>query len=126
MEGHRIPEPALSASPADAFNHAWAASLLDDALTELEKECTESGKRTHWEVFVARVVEPAMENASPIPLPELCAKFGINSEMIASNMIITVKRRFRSMLRRRVRSFVDSDDEIDEEIGELVTMLSTK
>ena len=125
-EGHRIPEPAQAASPADAFNHAWAASLLDDALTELEKECAESGKQTHWQVFVARVVEPTMESSTPTPLPELCAKLGINSEMIASNMIITVKRRFRAVLRRRVRKFVDSDDEIDEEIGELVTMLSAK
>jgi len=125
-EGHRIPEPAQSASPADAFNHAWAAALLDDVLGELEKDCVDSGKEAHWRVFVARVVEPTLENARPTPLPELCKTLGIDNEVTASNMIITAKRRFRAILRRRIRGFVNSDDEIDEEIGDLVTMLSAK
>jgi len=125
-DDHQPPEPAQSASPVEAFNHAWATALLDQALAELETDCLDSGKQAHWQVFVAKVVGPIRDGAEPPPLQELCEALGIQSEVAASNMIVTVKRRFRSILRRIVRSFVESDAEVDEEIGDLMTMLSEK
>ncbi len=46
---------------------------------------------------------------------------GINA---ASNMIVTVNRRFRDCLRRRVQRFVGSDMDVDEETSNLMTILS--
>ncbi len=124
-EGARLPEPAHSARPDEVFHHAWAAALLDDVLSELERECAATGKRKHWEVFRARVLTPIMENVEPVPLTVLCERHGIDSEMTASNMIVTVKRRFQAILRSRIRRFVNSDDEVDEEIRDLIAALSS-
>jgi DNA-directed RNA polymerase specialized sigma24 family protein len=119
-----VPEPSPSATPEDAFNQAWASALLDAVLNEVETECRATGKDKHWAVFRARVVGPIMDSAEPVPVPELCKQYDIESEMTASNMIVTVKRHFQNVLRRHVRQFVDSEDEIDQEIGELIGMLS--
>lgn len=123
-DGVRLPEPAHVARPEEAFHHAWAAALLDDVLSELERECVGTGKRKHWEVFCSRVLAPIVDNATPVPLSVLCERHGVDNEMTASNMIVTVKRRFQAMLRSRVRRFVSSDDEVDEEIRDLVAALS--
>ncbi len=123
-DGARLPEPAHVARPDEAFHHAWAAELLDDVLSELERECVGTGKRKHWEVFRARVLAPIVDNAATVPLAALCEQQGIDSEMTASNMIVTVKRRFQAMLRSRVRSFVNSDEEVEQEILDLIATLS--
>ena len=58
------------------------------------------------------------------PIRQLCDELGIGDEAKASNMGITVRRRFKVALRRRVREFVDSDEKVDQEIRELMEILS--
>jgi RNA polymerase sigma-70 factor (ECF subfamily) len=117
-------EPSDTATPDEAFTHAWASELLGQVLAEVEKSCRDAGKAIHWEVFRARALLPIMENAEPRPLSELCAKHGISSEARVSNMIVTVKRRFQKVLKRRVRESVSSDEEVDGEIRDLMQSLS--
>jgi len=121
-----VPEPALSASPDEAFNHAWAAALLDAVLVEVEQECVGSGKEIHWKLFQARMVAPIMQDAEPTPLEDLCAEYGIATKAAVSNMLVTVKRRFQAALWRHVRPFVDSDEEVEQEIRDLVEILSRR
>jgi DNA-directed RNA polymerase specialized sigma24 family protein len=112
------------ASPEEVFNYEWASALLDKVLADVEKECCQAGKAVHWEVFRARVLLPIKEEAEPPSLASLCAQHGIPDEVKASNMIITVKRRFETALRRRIRESVSSDDEIDPEIHDLMEILA--
>ena len=56
-------------------------------------------------------------------LAELCRRYGVEDEAHASNMVVTVKRRFKRVLRRLVRQTVDSDAKVDEEIEELIRIL---
>jgi len=117
-------KPLDQASPEDAFHHAWASALLDQVLADVRQEYCEGGKAVHWEVFRARVLAPIMEDAAPASLADLCAAHGIADEVRASNMIVTVKRRFQAALTRRIREMVGSDAEVEEEIRDLVGILS--
>ena len=119
-----IPELTYCRTPQEVFDYAWASALLDEVLTEVEGECRETGMATHWEVFRARILGRILENAASPSLTELCAKHHISSEMKASNMATTVKRRFYSILRRRVRQLVGSDSEIDQEIRDIIEIFS--
>lgn len=65
-----------------------------------------------------------MDDTEPPSLAELCTKHRISSEVKASNMIITVKRRFQAILRRHVRQLVASDTEMDDEIRYLIRIFS--
>jgi hypothetical protein len=124
VEGLNIPHPVHCATPLDAFEYAWASALLDQVLADLAEKCRERDNATHWELFRARVLQPIMDNAKPPSLDHLCEKYGISKKAAASNMIFTVKRRFRAVLRRHVRQLVDSDAEVDEEIRHLMSVFS--
>ena len=118
------PVPAGNAGPEDAFAYAWASRLLDEVLADVEAGCREAGLETHWEVFRRTVVEPSQSGAEQPSLAQLCDELGIGDPAKASNMGITVRRRFKVALRRRVREFVDSDEKVDQEIRELMEILS--
>ncbi len=116
--------PDRDGSPIHVFDYAWASTLLDDVVAELAGKCREKGNATHWELFQARVLRPILEDAEASSLDDLCEKHGISRKTKASNMIFAVKRRFRTILRRNVRQFVDSDAEVDDEIHYLMKVLS--
>jgi hypothetical protein len=126
LEGPTLPELVHYATPVEVFDYAWATALLDRVLGEVATECRESGRVTHWSVFEARVLLPITENAECASLSELCEKLDIASKSTISKMTVAVKRRFRGTLRRHVRQLVDSDSEVDGEIGHLMKVLSRR
>ena len=102
-----------------SFNYAWVSSLLERVLEETEARCHEQGKSAHWHVFHDRALQPILENGPAPGLSEVCTRHGIADAAKASNMIITVKRRFQEVLRKHLRQTVASDAEMREEMHEL-------
>jgi len=121
-----VPASRAETTPDQAFCYGWAASLLDEVLAELRQEYCGTGKRLHWEVFRAKTLAPIFQNTRPPSLARLCRRLGIENEAKASDMITTVKRRFRSVLRRRLRKLVGSDAEVEEEIREIRAILAKR
>ncbi len=116
--------PIDSGTPVDAFTYTWASELLSEVIVEVHEECLRDGLEKHWKVFHATVVKPTMEGADTPSLGELCSQLDIKSEAKASNMSITVKRRFRTILARHIRQYVESDDQVEEEIRDMMQILS--
>lgn len=110
--------------PNHAFCYAWASTLLDQALEEIKEEYCSTQRARHWEVFRLRVLVPIFENTKIPSYKEICEKNNIADESKASNMIVTVKRRFRSVLRRNLRNLACTDAEADEEFAEIFRILS--
>jgi len=119
-----VPDASCCATPEEAFDHAWASALLEEVVTEVQNECLADGKAAHWFVFSERVLRPIKDDVCPPSLADLCTEYGIPDEAQASNMVITVKRRFRACLERHVRQMVDSDADVNAEIHDLVEILS--
>ena len=111
-------------APEDVFHHAWAANLLDQVIGEVKDEYCKSGKAVYWEAFRERVLSPIFTGAKPASLKEIRMIYGVESDGQVSNMIVTVKRRFHSILKRRLRQFVQSDLEVEDEFNELLKILS--
>jgi RNA polymerase sigma-70 factor (ECF subfamily) len=121
-------ESGLSAActeltPEDSYNYAWVSSLLELVLEHVKSECYEDGKMCHWHLFCERVLNPITEKADPPAMDELCYKYRIKDRTTASNMIVTVKRRFRAALRSHLRNLVSSDGEVDLELAEIMQFL---
>lgn len=119
-----LPSAQSLEEPSQIFHYTWATNLLDEVLTKVENEFCRTGKVTHWEIFREKVLAPLLHNTEPPALAEICDKYGVERESKASNMIVTVKRRFRSVLRRSLRQVVHSDSEVEEEYAELLKILS--
>lgn len=124
IESLNVPEPADDVTPAEQFHYSWAATLLEEVVADVERQCLAFDEQTHWAVFHARVLAPIMEGSAPPSVAELCARYGIAGTNRVSNMIVTVKRRFRAALVRHVRPLVASDAEVDAEIRDLMAILS--
>jgi len=125
METWQMPAVAGDiGGPDGAFTYAWASALLDEVLVSVEASCREANQEKHWGVFYRTVVEPTLGGTKTPALSEVCRELDIESETKASNMCITVKRRFKAALRVHVRQFVDSDEQVDGEIRDLKQILS--
>lgn len=124
LEPDRVPEAPAHFSPEESFHYAWAAQLLDQLLEEVEAKCRLDGKAAPWQVFRDRVLQPIMENTPAPSLAEVCQRHGIESPAQASNMIVTVNRRFRAALKRHIRRSVAQDGDVDAEFQELMNIFA--
>jgi len=118
-----LPQAVSQLDPEDCFNYAWKSALLDQTLSEVETQCLEQGMDAHWHAFRDRVLQPTLDHIQPPALAEICARYGIADESKASNMIITVKRRFQAALQRNLRTTVASEDGMEEELQEILRFL---
>ncbi|MFC1762178.1 hypothetical protein ACFL6U_08860 [Planctomycetota bacterium] len=89
--------------------------ILDQVLSILEHEYHSTHRDTYWEVFQHKVLLPILEGSPEPSLSELCEKFDLESAKKASNMIITVKRRFAIILRRALKEWELPDEDYDED-----------
>ncbi|MHC4582185.1 MAG: RNA polymerase sigma factor, partial [Planctomycetota bacterium] len=121
-----IPQTICELRPEDSFNYAWKTALLDRVLSQVRSGCREQDMEVHWKVFHDKVVEPILDGIEAPSLKEICFKHAVEDEVKASNMIITVKRRFQSALREHVRNTVTSGDEIDDELKEILRLFPKK
>jgi len=112
-----------TADPETEFNRAWADQLLQDVLQELEDECRQRNKMTHWHIFHDWLLEPQV-GGKKRAMSDLCAKYGLADASKAYHMIENVKRRFRAMLRAHLEGVVLSDPDIDAEIREFIGVFS--
>ena len=110
-------------TPEDCYNYAWVSALLEQVLNEVKTGCYEDGKTLAWHLFHERVLDPIMNKATPPAIDELCHKYQVKDPTTASNMIVTVKRRFRTALRGHLRGLVTTDEEVDAELAELFRFL---
>ena len=121
-----LPEPVGELTPEESFNYAWISELLDKLLVEVEAKCRADDKTLQWQVFHDRVLQPILENTHAPSLTEICDRYGIENERKASNMIVTVDRRFQASLKRHLRRSVTGDADVDEELQELMKIFFRK
>ena len=127
LDGIMDGEPAAAgheASPEAAFAYAWAVQLLDEVLDSVAASCRQAGQAEHWEVFRRTVVGPILTGSPAPSLSALCAELRIANEKRAANMNVTVKRRFQSVLRAKVRQSVESEADVEAEIRDLTHILA--
>jgi hypothetical protein len=115
-------DPRTFDAPEAEFNRAWADQLLHEVLDELEQECRQRDKLTHWRLFQEWILEPEIEKDRT--MSEVCLKHGVADASTAYHMIENVKRRFRALLRDRLSVLVDSEQDIEAEIRAFIEVFS--
>jgi RNA polymerase sigma-70 factor (ECF subfamily) len=115
-----LPESVVQGSIEESYHYAWLSALLERVIVAVRAECAESGMLTHWALFSERVVQPILMDKAPPSLASICAAHGITETQIASNMIVTVKRRFRRLLIRNIRQTLLEEVRTSEELEELL------
>jgi len=115
-----LPQTISQWTPEACFYYAWKSAILDQTVAAVEEDCIHAGQETHWQVFRDHFLNPTLEGREPPSLKALRQHYGLTSEKTASNMVITVKRRFKRVLRKHLRSTVSSEAEADEELRDIL------
>jgi hypothetical protein len=68
------------------------------------------------------VLQPLRQNSEAPSMREIRTRYDIESESVASNMLVTVKRRFREALRKNLRLTVLSEEDVDGELREMLSL----
>ena len=114
-----LPRGVTTLTPEDAFTYVWVSGLLEQVLDEVRAFYTQEGKTVYWHLFRDRIVRPIMERSDQPPLDQLCTTYDISDTAKASNMMVTVKRRFQTLLIQKLRDSVMSDEETQMELEEI-------
>ena len=115
-----LPKEVARSTAEESYHYTWVSAMLEQVLSEVEAECRKKGMQIHWSLFQARIVRPILGNDISPSITGLCETYGIKDEKKASNMIITVKRRFQTTLMQYVRSTVLSEEQTKEEMKDLL------
>ena len=121
-----VVEVVQALDPEESFTYAWKADLMDRALAELKESYLREGMETHWCVFRDRVLEPVLQEQPAPSLRQICERHGIENEATASHMLLTVKRRFQTVLKDHVRQTVLTGEGVEEEWREILKLLEKK
>lgn len=103
--------------PGAAFDRQWAAAVLALAIERTEAECRHDGLNQQWDAFRAVVLAPLNGRVKAPSMEDLAVTLGAASAGQVSNMIQTVKRRFRKVLQQVVAETVSDPGEIADELS---------
>jgi len=118
----QIDEPALieGQSPDKAFDHGWARAMVDHAMKRLEEEL-EQRERS---VFLQELRQRTFASGAAGPdWEEMASRHGMSHGAVRK-AATDLRRRFGILLRTEVRTIVSKDEEVDDELRYLVSLLS--
>lgn len=102
------------------FDRSWAEALLAAGLERLSSDYKNQGKErlfNELRIFVAGGVEP------PPTYAELRDRLGITESTVRSH-VTRLRARYREALRAELRRTVDTESQVDEELRQLVHVLT--
>ena len=102
---------------ADPFEDAWRREVLSKALLKTQMACAKLSREDDFELFREYYLEPSGEN---VTWAEIAERNGISNPVIASRKSEFVKRQFRNAFKDVVRVYVDSEDEVKEELRQMI------
>lgn len=126
LERLEVPGSLGTMTDQQSFDYTWIATLIENVSAHVYEHYCSKGKELYWTIFDRRVKQPIIERTDPPALSQLCAEYGIEDEVVASNMINTVKRSFRKTLLTRIREYVYTDSDVSEELADFFNFLQKK
>lgn len=110
-------EPTGGKPPEQAFHDAWRRDLLDRAFRDVETICRAEGRGTDYQIFRQYYVTTGEESPK---WTDVAHEYRFDHWKTAANKADWVKKQLAGAIRRHVREYVDTDEEVDEEIRQLL------
>ena len=110
--------------PSEHFTLMWAREIVEQARRLTEVHCRKIDRPDLWRVLDERILRPASHDGAAAPHGQIASELHLQSSKAASNLLITAKRLFARMLRLVVGEYAGAERQIDEEIDDLMRILS--
>ena len=120
-EGRYLAEPIDTSTAERLFDRAWATTLLDRAVDQVESEHRESGR----EDMFNELHHVLIGDHRALPYAEIAARLG-KTEAAVQSAVSRLRRRFREVVRERIAATLDNPDaaDIEDELRALFAALS--
>jgi RNA polymerase sigma factor (sigma-70 family) len=112
-------EPADNATPEQSYERRWALTLLDTVLHQLRAEYERDGKS---ELFAA-LNSSLIGGRESQPYAELGAKLEMN-ESAVKVAVHRLRKRYRQLLRAEIAQTLAENEDVDEELRYLFSVLA--
>jgi RNA polymerase sigma-70 factor (ECF subfamily) len=110
----RIDVASTELSPEEAFDQAWAQTILDECLAELERSYRKSGRPTYWEAFERYHLHPESRTYAA-----LAKELKITADEVQSRLK-AARRALADLVRERVRETVADPKDVEDELSLLM------
>ncbi len=107
--------PSSGLTPEEEFNLKWAQALVRRVLAAFQAEYAGPERQAHAVIFDRLLIGPSLRGSEPPTQRELAAELGLSEKEVA-NRLVTARRAYLRLLRAEIKSYVSTDDQIDEEI----------
>lgn len=114
-----LTESMQALEPEESFNYTWRVDLLDRALNEVKEHYIIQGMDVHWHIFQDYVLSPILQGREPPLLKDVLVQYGLESPIVASHMLTTVKRHLQNVLKRQVGQMSLTGTAMEEELQEI-------
>jgi hypothetical protein len=120
VNDHRdsLPSPE-AATPAEAFDRAWADAVVGEAVAAMREECSRTNRPDLWTAFELRYLNPAADGVEPESHELIARRLDLESAEQASNLLVTAKRMFTRLFRGVVSRYAADKDEAKNEVADL-------
>jgi RNA polymerase sigma factor (sigma-70 family) len=110
-------EPTEGETPEETFNRHWAQALLGRVFDRLRETCEQEEKPLYYEVLRQQFFE-VDENGRRPSYHDLAQRLEI-SEVDVTNYLHRAKKIYKDLLHQEIRSYVYSDEDVQDEIRDL-------
>jgi RNA polymerase sigma factor (sigma-70 family) len=115
-------EPQKGETPEEAFNRHWAKALLARVFERLEQVCANEDRHVYYEVLKAQFFGSTPDGRRP-SYKDIADQLHL-SEVDVTNFLHRAKRIYKDLLRDEIRSYVATENEVEDEIRDLWRCLS--
>lgn len=123
MDNPAMPfEPVGGMTPDMIFDRAWAVEVVGRVLQQLERECRNTGKEAHYDIFARRIIHPILHGQAEPSLAELAQAHDL-TEKQAANHLLTAKRAYRRLMEQEIRLYAASESEVADEVRMMFRIL---
>lgn len=115
----------------EEFDRGWAENILSRAIEAVREDCQQKpDQKVIWDVFVARILTPALTGNPPEPYEDLYQKLGLETPKQAASRLQTAMRKFREALLEVVGNYLPTEGsrhslDRDQELLELQQTLAS-
>jgi len=112
-------EPQDDRTPEQVFDRRWALTIIDRALSKVRAQYVRRARGSDFEALA-----PHLDGTSPAPPYSETARQMQSTEGAVKVAVHRLRKRFGETLREEVGATVDTDQDVDAEIQELLTALA--
>lgn len=120
-ETQYLVEPCTTLTPEQLYDRQWAITLLEQIMLRLENEYALRGKSEHFR----QLKDFAIGDHAGITYAEVAARLN-TTEAAAKMAAHRLRQRYRELLREEIAQTVATPEEIDDELRNLLAVLSLK